>query len=56
METDKEPVKEGANGALLGSIIVILLLIIGSIYIGQNKIKEIKQMQNPVPVENQVQP
>jgi|GEM_PF-2487030 len=38
--------KEKSNGALLGSIVIIIILIIGGIYIFYSKIQELKNNQN----------
>lgn len=43
MEPNNEVPKQKSNGALIGSIIIIIILIIGGIYLAQNKIKEAKE-------------
>lgn len=51
METEKK-----SNGALLGSIVIIIILIIGGIYIWQSKVKDVLEKkeaakENIVPME-----
>ncbi len=41
MEADKK-----SNGALFGSIVIIIILIIGGIYLFYGKIKDIKKAQD----------
>lgn len=43
MEINNEVPKQKSNGALIGSIIIIIILIIGGIYLAQNRIKEAKE-------------
>lgn len=43
METEKK-----SHGALIGSIIIIVLLIIGGIYIWQTKVKKIQEYNKQV--------
>ena len=38
-------------GALIGSIIIIVILVIGGLYIWQTKVKEIKQKQQEVEMQ-----
>ncbi|MFH1608734.1 MAG: hypothetical protein ABH951_01795 [Patescibacteria group bacterium] len=45
-----EPTKK-SHGALIGSIIIILVLIIGGVYIWQQKVKTIKE--EPIQTEEQ---
>jgi len=45
MEINNEVPKQKSNGALIGSIIIIIILIIGGIYLAQNKIKEAKEQE-----------
>ena len=48
-----EPVEKKSNGALIGSIIVIIILLVGGIYIWQTKIKNIPiKTQNVLPVSD----
>lgn len=42
-----EPEKK-SHGALIGSIIVVLLLIIGVIYIWQTRVKEMKELNQQI--------
>ena len=46
MESEKK-----SHGALIGSIIIIIILIIGGIYIWQTKVKEIKLTQQKAQME-----
>jgi len=46
MESEKK-----SHGALIGSLIIIVILIIGGIYIWQTKIKEIKVEQQRVQMQ-----
>ena len=46
MESEKK-----SHGALIGSIIIIIILIIGGIYIWQTKVKEIKLIQQKAQME-----
>ncbi|MEI7765037.1 MAG: hypothetical protein WCI93_00460 [bacterium] len=48
MDTEKK-----SHGALIGSIIVIIILIIGGIYVWQTKVKEIKLEQQKVQMQAQ---
>ena len=41
METEKK-----SHGALIGSLIIVLILLIGSIYIWQSKVKEVIEEKN----------
>ncbi len=48
MEIETQNPEEKSNGALIGSIVIIIILIIGGIYLIQEKIKqtnEIKKLQ-----------
>lgn len=45
MEINNEVPKQKSNGALIGSIIIIVILIIGGVYLAQNKIKEAKEQE-----------
>ena len=47
METEKKP-----NGALIGSIIIIIILIVGGIYVWQSKIKNALQGKKTISEEN----
>ena len=46
-----EPEEKNPSGALIGSIIIIVILLIGAIYIWQNEIKDLKQKNSP-PIKN----
>jgi len=46
MEPNIETPKKKSNGALVGSIIIILILIIGGIYLASTKVKEAKDQAN----------
>ncbi len=46
MESEKK-----SHGALIGSIIIIVILIIGGIYIWQTKIKEMKREQQRIQMQ-----
>jgi len=37
--------EEKTNGALIGLIVIIIILIIGGIYIWQSKVKQIEQIK-----------
>ena len=45
-----EPQKK-SNGALIGSIIIIVILIIGGLYVWQTKVKQIKLEQQRVKMQ-----
>ena len=48
-----EPVEKKSNGALIGSIIVIIILLVGGIYIWQTKIKNMPvKTQNVLPTSD----
>ncbi|MFA6274429.1 MAG: hypothetical protein WC662_04680 [Candidatus Paceibacterota bacterium] len=54
-QTNIETPKTKSNGALIGSIIIIIILIIGGIYLAQNKIKEAKEqelLEQNLPADN----
>ena len=40
-----------SHGALIGSIIIIIILVIGGLYVWQTKVKEIKQKQLEVQMQ-----
>jgi len=44
METEKK-----SNGALFGSIVIVLIIVIGGIYLFITKIQEVKNNQNANP-------
>ncbi len=46
MENNIEPVEKKSNGALIGSIIIIIILIIGGIYIWQSKVQKAPEEKN----------
>ena len=45
MENNMEPEKK-SNGALIGSIIIIIILIVGGIYIWQSKVQKTLEEKN----------
>ena len=45
MENNMEPEKK-SNGALIGSIIIIIILIVGGIYIWQSKVQKALEEKN----------
>jgi uncharacterized protein YpmB len=51
MEPDKK-----SHGALIGSIIIIVILVIGGIYIWQSKAKQMRLEKEKAALEQQVQP
>lgn len=43
-----EPTEKKSHGALIGSIIVIIIIIIGGIYVWQSKVKTLEEQPTPV--------
>lgn len=44
-----EPTEKKSNGALIGSIVIIIILIIGGIYIWQSKVKTTLEQKDQYP-------
>jgi len=49
-----EPQEKKSNGALIGSIVIIIILIAGGIYIWQSKMKSALEEKNKFEAENVV--
>ena len=45
MEISNKPQVEKSNGALVGSIVIIFILIVGGVYLLKENIRKMKEMQ-----------